>query len=152
MRNSYIAFLLLLLLVSANARAQDASGCASTLHELRKLVGDPSFPHRWEEVAMGDGKPLVVSVVERNGALLIEFMKTGEGLWAEISSAVVCRKGADLEARMSKEQIRLGPASNLVLRFALANGGVFTLQRHVPNQLQIATHGWSGRFVPAAMD
>ena len=148
MRGACIAILLLLL--APNASAQDAPGCASSIRQLGNLVGDPLFAHRWEEVSMDDGKPLVVSLVERNGVLLLEFMKTGEGLWAEIS-AVLCKTGADLEARMSKEQIRLGPAANWMLRLALANGGVFTLRRRVPDELQIATHGWSGRFVPAAM-
>lgn len=100
---------------------------------------------------MNDGKPLVVSIVERNGALSLEFMKTGEGLWAEISGAV-CKSGVDLEVRMRKEQISLGPAANWVLSLALANGGVFTLHRRVANELHIETQGWSGRFVPTAMD
>ena len=100
---------------------------------------------------MDDGKPLVVLLVERDGVLLLEFVKTGEGLWAEIS-ADVCAAGARLEARTSKRQVRLGPAANWTLRLALANGGVFTLQRDAANQLRIGTRGWSGRFVPSDID
>ena len=100
---------------------------------------------------MDDGKPLVVSIIERNGALSLEFIKTGEGLWAEVSG-VVCKAGGDLEVRMAKEQVNLGPAANWMLSLALANGGVFTMRRRVSNQWQIETQGWSGRFVPTAMD
>lgn len=100
---------------------------------------------------MDDGKPLVVTIVERNGALLLEFIKTGEGLWAEISG-VICNNGVDLELRMSKEQISLGPAAHWMLSIALANGGIFTLRRRMSSQLQIETQGWSGRFVPTAMN
>ncbi len=39
---------------------------------------------------MGDGKPLVVSILERNGALFLEFIKTREGLWAQ-SEGRICR-------------------------------------------------------------
>lgn len=149
MRNACIAILLLLL--SPSAPADDAMGCASTIRELRKLVGDPFFPYRWEESSMDDGKPLKVSIIELNGTLLLEFIKTGEGNWARISGAI-CKVGTDLEIRMSKEQVTLGTAANWMLRLALANGGVFTLRRRIPNELQIETHGWYGNFVPSAMN
>ena len=100
---------------------------------------------------MNDGKPLVVSIIERNGSLLLEFMKTGEGLWAEISGAL-CKTGTDLEARMSKEQVYFGPAANWIFRLAVANGGMFTLRRRVSSQLQIEANGWSGRFVSTTID
>ena len=96
-----------LLLISINVYAYDVPGCASSIGELRTLVGDPLFSSRWVEVSMDDGKPMVVSIIERNGKLLLEFIKTGEGMWAVISG-VICKSGVDLEARMSKEQIVLG--------------------------------------------
>lgn len=99
---------------------------------------------------MSDGKPLVVSIVERNGGLLLEFIKTGEGMWAEVAG-VICKSGLDLKLRTTKEQICLGSAANWMLRLALANGGLFTLQRPAANQLRIATHGWNGRFVPTGV-
>jgi hypothetical protein len=139
------------MLLSPGVRANDASECAASIHELLILVGDPLFPRRWEEISMGDGKPLMVSIVQRNGGLLLEFIKTGEGMWAEVAG-VICRSGPDLKLRTTKEQIGLGSAANWMLRLALANGGVFTLQRPAANQLRIATHGWNGRFVPAALE
>jgi hypothetical protein len=148
MRGPLFAILITLML---SAQAHEAPGCASTIRELRNLAGDASFSSRWTEVSMDDGKPLVVSIVERNGTLSIEFMKTGEGLWAEISGSI-CRTGLDFQARMTKEQIHLGPAATWMLGLALADGGTFTLRRRLPNQLQIETKGWTGRFVPAAMD
>lgn len=142
---------ILLLLLSSGVHAHEAPGCASSFRELLLLVGDPLFSPRWAEASMDDGKPLLVSIVERKGQLLLEFVKTGEGMWAEVSG-VICQSGPDLELRMTKEQIGLGPAANWMLRLALADGGVFTLRRRVSNQLQIATHGWSGRFVPVGID
>ena len=149
MRGTCVAILLLLLQFSAHAH--DTPDCASSIRALRVLAGDPLFSSQWSEVSMDDGKPLVVSIVERNGALSLEFMKTGEGLWAEISGAI-CKTGADLEIRMTKEQVSLGPAANWMLSLALSNGGVFTMRRRISNQWQIETQGWSGRFVPTAMN
>jgi len=149
MPKAYIAILLVLFAPLACAR--DAPDCASTIQELRTLAGDPRFSHRWREVSMDDGRPIVVSIVERNGSLLLEFVKTGEGLWAEITG-VLCKSGPDLEARVSKEQVYLSPAANWVFRLALANGGVFTLRRSASSQLQIETGGWSGRFVSSALN
>ena len=148
MRDKYVAISLFLL--SFSVHAHDDRGCASTITELRYLVGDPLFSSRWAEVSMDDSKPLVVSFVDRKGGLMLEFMKTGEGLWAEISG-VICKSGVDLEARMSKEQINMGPAANWMLGLALANGGVFTIRHAMSKQLQIETQGWSGRFVPMAI-
>lgn len=149
MRRSCIAFFLLL--ISINVHADDVSGCASSIGELRTLVGDPLFSRRWVEVSMDDGKPLVVSIIERNGKLLLEFIKTGEGMWAEISG-VICKSGGGFEVRLSKEQVVLGPAANWMLSLAIADGGVFVLRRHLANQLQIETRGWRGRFIPRAIN
>lgn len=139
------------LLLSINVQAHDRPGCASSLGELRTLVADPLFSRRWVEVSMDDGKPMVVSIIERNGKLLLEFIKTGEGMWAEISG-VVCKSGVGFEVRLGREQVVLGPAANWMLSLAIADGGVFTLRRHLANQLQIETRGWRGRFIPTAMN
>lgn len=96
---------------------------------------------------MDDGKPLVVSIRENNGNILLEFIKTREGLWAE-SAGVICKTGTDIETRFAGKDIRLGPAANWVLRYALGNGGKFILTRLGPEQLKIATSGWSGVFSP----
>ena len=144
-------FVILILVMSSGVQAHEAVDCASTLGEFRRLSGDASFPSRWTEVSMDDSKPLVVSIVERNGSLSIEFVKTGEGPWAEVSGAI-CNTGIDFQLRMTKEQIHLGAAAPWMLRLALADGGIFTLRLHEPNQLLIKTEGWLGRFVPATID
>lgn len=142
-------FLLVLpLLLSPNCGAREAQPCAATLGELKIMLGDPAFPLRWEETSMDDGKPLVVSILEKNGVLLLEFTKTREGLWAE-SAGIICKtSGTDLETRFSGEQVRLGPAASWILRQALGNGGKFTLTKLGSEQLRIATNGWSGSFSP----
>ena len=127
------------------AGAPEPPACASTLDGLHALVGDGGFALRWEETSMRDGKPLVVTIGERQGSLFLEFVKTREGLWAE-SDGLICKAGAGLETRFGAGQVRLGPAAHWVLRIALKQGGKFTLTPTGPNQLLIATTGWSGVF------
>ena len=74
---------------------------------------------------MDDGRPLSVSISERKGTLLMEFSKAGDGLWAQSTSAI-CKVESGLETTFTREQIRLGPAANLMLRLAIGNGGRFT--------------------------
>jgi hypothetical protein len=100
---------------------------------------------RWEETSMTDGKPLVVSIMERDGVLFLEFWKTREGLWAE-GGAVICRSGAGLEARIGR--LRMGPAAHWILRHSMGHANTFVLSRQATGQLQIATPGWKGDFLP----
>lgn len=136
---------LLVLLLTFTEHVQASPACAATIDELRGIMGDQAFPLRWEETSMDDGKPLMVSIVEKNGGLFLEFIKTREGLWAE-SAGVVCKIGAEIETRFTAEQIRLGPAASWLLRQALGGGGKFILTRIGPDQLRIATSGWNGDF------
>lgn len=94
---------------------------------------------------MDDGKPLVFSLVERQGVLYLEFIKTGEGLWAE-GAGIVCRDGTEVVARIAREQMRLGPAATGAVRYLFANGGEFTLTKVGTERLRIETSGWSGTF------
>lgn len=140
-------FLPLLLPLASETHASQT--CSATVSELGIMFGNQAFPLKWEETTMDDGKPLVMSIIENSGSLLLEFTKTGEGLWAE-SLGVICKTGTDFEARFSGKQIRLGPVANWILRHALRNGGKFTLTKLGPDQLRIATSSWSGTFSPAA--
>lgn len=135
------------LLLSTACHAQAMPACAATLSELRLLLEAPDFPLVWEETSMDDGKPLRVSILEKEDSLWLEFIKTHEGLWAQ-SAGVICRSGSDFETSFGAKQIRLGPAANWVLRLALANGGKFTLTKLGPDRLRIAGGGWSGTFRP----
>lgn len=148
MRQKYILFCLPLLL-SLNGEAHASPTCAATVGELGVMLGNHIFPLQWEETTMDDGKPLVMSIVENNGSLFMEFTKTGEGLWAE-SRGVICKTGADFEARFTGEQIRLGPAASWLLRLALKNGGKFKLTKLGADRLRIATSSWSGIFSPTS--
>ena len=89
----------------------------------------------------------MVSIFEKSGALSVEFMKARQGLWAQ-RFGVVCKTEVDLEIRFTGEQIHFGPAASWVLRYALGNGGKFTLTRLGPKKLRIATAGWTGIFNP----
>ncbi|MDO9220818.1 MAG: hypothetical protein Q7T90_07290 [Thiobacillus sp.] len=146
MHQKYVLFFLPLLL-PLNIDAHASQTCASTVSELGVMFGNQIFPRKWEETTMDDGKPLVMSIVENNGSILLAFTKAGEGLWAE-SVGDICKKGTDFEARFSGKQIRLGPAANWILRNALRNGGKFTLTKLGSDQLRIATSSWSGTFSP----
>lgn len=141
--------ILLVLLLSVNSEARESPTCAATINQLRGVVGDQSFPMNWVETTMTDQKPLMVSILERNGTLFLEFIKTSEGLWAE-SSGVICGNGSGIEIRFTAEQIRVGPAANWLLRGLLGNGGKFTMTKLGSRQLRIATSGWSGIFSPSA--
>src|SRR5262249_41927395 len=133
---------LLALALAADCRA--AASCAATIGELRNLLDDASFPLERRETSMDDGKPLVLSLLERNGARFFAFVKTEDGLWAE-GASVVCRSGIDLQARFLEDQVRLGPAANVFVRSALAGGAQFTLKVSA-EQLRIEASGWSGVF------
>jgi len=142
----YFLFVLWLLALGG-ADAMAAPSCVTSINELRNVLGDQRALLQWEETSMNDGKPLVVSIFESKGALVLEFVKTKEGLWAEGTGAV-CSSGTDLEISFDKNQLRMGPASGWLLRSLLGQGGKFTLTRLGADQLRIATSGWSGTFVP----
>jgi hypothetical protein len=136
--------------LAPNPHAQDETGCAQSLPALRGLIGDPAFPLRWQEVSMDDGKPMLVSIEEGQGALHLQFVKRGEGQWAK-GAAAICRKGETFEARMPAGSLQLGPAANWVVRMMLGDGAIFTLRLQPGRRLQITTSGWSGSFVPATL-
>lgn len=119
--------------------------CTDSIDGLRALVADRAFPMTWYETSMDDGKPLVLSLLERNGRLVLQFLKTGEGLWAE-GTTTVCVEGTEVEARIAADQVQLGPAASLATQLAFANGGRFLLTRHGTDQLRVRTTGWSGTF------
>lgn len=137
------------LFLSLGCRAQATPGCAATLNELKLLMEEPALPLVWDETSMDDGKPLRMSIMEKEGSLWLEFVKTREGLWAQ-STGVICRSGHDFETRFGPEQIRLGPAANWILRLALSSGGKFTLTKLGADKLRIAGGGWLGTFSPIA--
>lgn len=139
------AFLALGAPLSSHAQAPEK--CVSTIAGLKDLLNDPSFSLQWEETTMDDGKPLIVSIAEKDGVLSVAFIKTTKGLWADISG-VICKTDKDMEIRFTADQIRFGPAASWVLRYALGNGGKFTLTKVGAQQLQVATTGWSGIFSP----
>jgi hypothetical protein len=128
-----------------NGQAQDLSKCATSIGELKILLDDQSFPLKWIETTMDDGKPLQVSILEKSGILNVEFRKASAGLWAE-SSGAICKIGSEIEIRFTKDQIRFGSAANWALRYALRNGGKFSVAKINASQLRLATTGWSGDF------
>ncbi len=140
-------WLLLSLLLPCVGEAQESRNCATTIGGLRALLADASFPLDWQETTMDDGKPMMVAIREANDVLVLEFVKTNEGLWAA-SPGEICRNGVDLETRLIGDGIRLGPAAGWLFRSALAGGGKFTLTPLGARRLRIATSGWSGTFSP----
>lgn len=139
-----VAISLVSLALAGHAGA--APHCAANIEGLRALIADPVFPLQWRETSMDDGKPLVFTLQERRGVLFLEFVKTGEGLWAE-GVGIVCRDGTEVVARIAREQMRLGPAAHGAARYLFSNGGEFTLTKQEAGRLRIETHGWSGTFV-----
>lgn len=137
------ALLALSCLASSASNAEPQ--CAQTIVQLRQLLGDPQFPLRWRESSMDDGKPLEMTIAERDGELLMSFFKIEEGLWAE-GLGVICSRGRKLEARFPKDKLVFGKAAHWAMRYALAHGADFTLMRTGATSLRIGTTGWSGLF------
>jgi hypothetical protein len=139
------ARLLAAALVALLAPACLAGPCATSLEDLRRIAGDPAFPLRWVETTMTDGKPMVVSILEQDGSLFLRFRKTGEGLWAE-GAALVCAVDRDLQARISRSRLQIGPAAHWIFRLSAPEGARFTLTRQASGLMRVATPGWSGSF------
>lgn len=137
----------LTLCLSFSSHAQGDEKCVSNITDLKALLNDQAFPLKWEETTMDDGKPLMVSIAQKNGALSVAFVKSTRGLWADISG-VICQTDKDLEIRFTAGQIRFGPAASWVLRYALSDGGKFILTKIDAKQMRVATSGWSGVFAP----
>jgi hypothetical protein len=97
------------------------------------------------ETTMDDGKPLLLSIRERDGALVLSFVKSREGLWAEGTGAI-CVKDAQLEVHFAAGKLIVGPAAHWAMRLALAHASSFTLTRVGEARMKIATKGWSGMF------
>lgn len=135
--------------LALGAAATEARTCAASVPELRALVQQPGFALRWQETTMADGKPLVVTLSERDGGLHLQFVKLHEGLWAE-GPASVCIDNGVVEAALPRHGMRLGPAANWLLRQSLAGGARFALALVPGGRLRIATPGWSGMFLPLA--
>ena len=137
----------LALCVPFNSDAQTPEKCVHSIVELKQLLNEQAFALKWEETTMDDGKPLMVSIFEKNGALSVEFVKSTKGLWASIAGDI-CQANKGLEIRFTGEQIHFGPAASWVLRYVLGKGGVFQLTKINAKQMRVATSGWDGIFVP----
>ena len=136
---------LLALCLPLSSQAQTPEKCVSKMADLKALLNDPTFSMNWEETTMDDGKPLMVEITEKDKILSVAFTKTAKGLWAEIVGEI-CQTDKGLEIRFTGEQIHFGPAASWVLRYALGNGGKFTLTKINEKQMLVATTGWSGTF------
>jgi hypothetical protein len=136
----------LALLVQPNvSRSLEARACTKNIRDINLAWGSPSFPLKWKETSMSDGKPLTVTIQEKNGSIFLQFIKEKEGLWAE-SSGLICQVGNDFEIEFTGDEIRLGPAANWMVKLAIGSGGKFSLRRTVNEGLQIKTRGWEGLF------
>jgi hypothetical protein len=124
-----------------------AAPCAQTIDQVRVLLGDATFPLRWQETTMDDGKPLVMTLAEREGGLELSIGKHGQGIWAE-GAASICTLEASLEARFTKGKSRIGAAAPWPLRYALRRDARLLLTRLGPARIQVSTFGWHGEFSP----
>ncbi len=144
---SIAAFLLALASFPFARTCQAAPACATTVAELRALLTNESLALEWRETTMDDGKPLILTILDKDGALFLAFVKTGEGLWIE-GASIVCRDRERLEARFVADRVRVGEAASWAMRYAFENGARFTLTQVGTEHLRIATTGWSGTFCP----
>lgn len=94
---------------------------------------------------MSDGKPLVLSMAEREGTLFLSFVKSHEGLWAE-GTGVICMRGTKLEVRFHPDTLVVGSTANWALRYSLGHGASFSLSRLDALRMKVSTIGWTGTF------
>jgi len=125
--------------------SSDARTCAKSIQALNTVWGEPRFPLAWKETSMSDGKPLLVSIQEKNDGIFLQFIKDKEGLWAE-STGQVCQTDDGFEIEFTENGIRLGPAASWLLKLAIGKGGKFSLVKINSHQLRIKTSGWQGLF------
>lgn len=144
MRSEYfLAILATFLLVPAYAGASER--CASSIGELRAMLGDQNLPLHWQEFQQENAKPFVVDIQEWNGGLLLAISKPDEGIMVE-SRGMICRIGSASDNRFVAEQVRPGPAASWFLRQAISPRENFTLTRIGTNQLRIVAGVWGGHF------
>lgn len=134
---------LFLLLISFSTFGKE---CVNDIASFRKMFGDEKYPLEWIETTADDGKPLVVTISEKENKIFLEFNKTKEGLWAS-GTADIC-KDEEIVADIRKDQIKLGKAAHWVLKMSMKNGAKFTLTKLKPLVLKISTFGWKGEFIP----
>ena len=130
------------------AAAQAAPACSTALDRFREFLGSEDYPLRWEEIGMGDGKPLTIAISAEGSSLFFEFHKAKEGLWAS-GNGMVCREGNSLLLRFAPGQLVAGPAANWAMRVGLHGANEFKLKPSGVAKLRISGVGWDGIFVPA---
>ena len=98
-RRSILKFLVatLIALFSLSSFAQE---CASSLSQLRNLVGNPSLSTVWVEAAPKTGGPVTVRI-NGAGSLNISIEKVGDGLWMS-GPATICKRGANYVANIGR--------------------------------------------------
>ncbi len=143
MRPKYFLAILALTL-PALIQAEAPAACATTIPELRNMLGDQALPLHWQESPNENAKPFLMDVQENNDGLRLTISRSSEGLWIE-SSGAICRTGNSATNRFTLEQVQPGPAANWLLRQFISQRETVTLTR-IGNQLLIATAAWDGRF------
>ena len=133
----------LLAFLAFGALHAGASPCAANVSQLRLLLADPDFPLSWRETSMDDGRPLMMSIGDRDGALFLSLTKSG-GLWVE-GPVVICARGGGFEARFSPGTARIGPAAHWALRHTI-DRVKYRMERLGSAGLRVAAGPWSGVF------
>lgn len=115
------------------------AACATTLTQLRALVGDNAFSGRWQETTANDSRPLQLTLSE---SLNMNFTKGGQA-WAN-GQATICESGANYVARLPR--ITWGPAAHMLIRGRRSANFTIAIPRQ--NVIRVSTSGWSGNFGP----
>ncbi len=100
----------ILFLVSNLALAEE---CASTIAELRNIVGNAAAPLNWKENS--NKNPLILKLSQGSGAILLK-LSNSKGPWADVVG-VICKTGGDsYVARVSS--MTWGPAAPSMAKMA----------------------------------
>lgn len=139
-----------LFILLALTQTSIAAECVQGIKSLKTLMKNENFALNWTETTADDGKPLMVSISEKDNTLHLEFIKNKEGLWAK-GTARIC-KDKEITASITKKDISLGKAAPWVMRMSMKDGAKFTLKMIKSDVLKISTFGWSGEFIPTPVE
>ena len=140
----------LLLCIFAFTIGAAHADCAGDIDGLRRIAQDVAFPLDWIETGMDDGRPLRLTLSQREETLHFQFNKTPAGLWAE-GLGEICAVAGALEVQFGPGALHPGPDASWLLRRRLEGGARLRLARLPSGELQVSTFGWHSRFAAASL-
>jgi hypothetical protein len=127
--------------------------CSDDFSAVAEYLGTNHQALVWMETTQDDGKPLFIHLKDENSKVYLVFNKSKEGPWAE-GPAKLCRaEGSLVNAKISKQNVKLGSALPTLIRWGFSAAGanfrLLPMGTKEKPELKISTVGWGGVFVPS---